>query len=239
MPSSGYFARSRRRPPRCNRCAPGCERRGVEALDVGRVRRASSAPAGRGRPGSRRSIVFISAASSRGTISHSGCAIDDVLARGGSSTALETRLTATQAWTRRPAACAPRWTVASGSKSPAGAGARRRAARCRRVIRVAAAAHLHEQRVEAVFARRSNERGDAPARSSDVRSTQIARVSAAAPVAARPPDAPAIVRPIGSAPRHTATSASPAQRRSEDPRARMNRQMLPVAAIPFNPRAQG
>ena len=110
----------------------------------------------------------------------SGMAVDDVLARGRQVDSARDQVDVdprvhAQAGCVRPAEHRRERIEASGWRSSSG-GARFDAAE---EIGVAAPAHLHEQRVEAVIAGRLHQRGDAVGEVSEVRSTHIARISSA------------------------------------------------------------
>ena len=89
-----------------------------------------------------------SSASGRGTISHSGWRYTMCFRAAGGS-ASDTRFTLTHACTFRPARCA-RSTISSSGSNEAGCFASKRRPRlvAAVVVRVAAPAHLHDERVE-------------------------------------------------------------------------------------------
>ena len=123
-------------------------RREEDALPRDRCAPARTPTAAADIAGSRGFIRPRSSASGRGTISHSGCVYTMCLRAAGGS-ASDTRFTLTHACTFRPARCA-RSSISSSGSNDAGCFASTAGARLvpAVVVRIASAAHLHDERVE-------------------------------------------------------------------------------------------
>ena len=143
--------------------AAGQDRRGVQPFDLcgcARVQRASL-PTYAGLSGSSRAQLLRDVARHHQPF---GVAIDDVFARGRQLGGARHEVDVDPGVHRSPRAWAASSTVASGSKF--GRLPRSSAARGsgRQLVRVAAPAHLDQQRVEAVLVRGTDECGDAAGR---------------------------------------------------------------------------